>query len=283
MLLGLALVFLGVAGSFLLMGWRTWRQSTHTYEREPGAYRSEWKTRRLLATTILPNVELWPGFAKARVESWIDTTVGALIGWLAVGAVAYFIIWPPLREGLVVRAVFGGLIGFVPLASAAWCSFLLYKAARHRRQYGRAEFVMDEMPAVLGGTLSGTVYTGMSKRDRPARGLRVALKCVERTKGFHGAGPRYRRLWSAAERLRGRGQDGREEVVLTVAFDLPDDQPPSTIEKLKARVIWRLEIAAHEAKLPYEQYVEVPVFPVNRRGRESDADVAGDDARGDGW
>lgn len=242
---GGALLVLGLVGAFVLSWWRQRRESRHSYEKAPGAYRRAWSSPRMEATGCLPSVEVLGGFASTSIESWRNVLMWTILAWTAVVLLAVYTGWA------------AAFLAAPIAASGAFFALLLYRGARHRLRHGTAVFEMDTWPATMGDRLSGTVDTGVPLDDRPSDGFHVVLTCYER-KGRSS----YRTRWYAEDQVS--GQPGPEGTLsLPVAFDLPDDEPPSTLERTSTRTIWRLEVQTDALDPPYHPYFDVPVFPAD--------------------
>ena len=56
------------------------------------------------------------------------------------------------------------------------------------------------------------------------------------------------------------GTAADDSVEVPISFDLPDDAPPSTLEKKSNWIAWILEASAETSGLDYQSYFEIPVF-----------------------
>lgn len=245
---GLSLLMLGIVGSFGLKGWRQWRSSKQAYENEPGAYRRAWSTRQIAPGGFQFEKQLLGGLMSVSAESWVRPFIGSAIPGTIVGLILYFL--PP----------YGWFLAVPVLASGGHSFYLLYHVLRTRFRYDGAAFVMNESPAVLGDVLSGTIETGIPVQDRPADGFHVILSCYERGPGSSSQSRSYETHWYTEAQAEGKmGADGT--ITLPVHFDLPGDQPPSSLKKTSTRILWRLEVNASEADPPFKPYFDLPVFP----------------------
>lgn len=236
----------------LFKAWREWRTHTYTYEMAPGEARSAWETQRIDATRFPTSVRSWPRLILGGVVSW-----GAAL--LAGG----LLVWPRIQGGGEVTLIVIALTGPI-WAVAVYMAYKLYKGMRNRRHYERCTFVMDQWPAVLGGTVSGTLETGARLSDRPSDGFAVALTCYKRRPNQQGRKPRYESLWSAETKKTDHlGPDG--EVHVPITFELPEGLPPATLECTGTRMLWRLDVSAVQPSPPYEQSIELPVYPSQGR------------------
>ena len=257
---GLALLLLGIVGSFALKGWRQWRASKQTYEEAPGAYRRAWQTERISPTGFRFKKKLLGGFTSLSAESWVRPFIGSAVTGTIVGLILYFL--PPLAWILAVPVVASGFHSF----------YLLYHVLRSRFWYDGVAFVMDDPPAILGSTLSGTIETGMPVTERPPDGFHVVLSCYERGPGSSSQSRSYETHWYTEAQAEGQmGADGT--TAIPADFDLPDDQPPSSLKKTSTRILWRLEVNASDADPPFNPYFDLPVFPAEAPD-ESDAKAA---------
>lgn len=246
---GLALLLLGIVSSFALKGWRQWRASKQTYEKDPGTYRRAWRTERLSPTGFRFTKKLLGGFTSLSAESWVRPFIGSAVTAAFAGLIIY--LFPP----------YYGWIAAAPVLAGGFHSFyLLYHILRIRIQYDGVAFVMDDPPATLGSTLSGTLETGLPVPDRPPDGFHVVLSCYERRPGSSDQSQAYETHWYAEAQADGQ-MDAEGTTTIPVDFDLPDDQPPSSLRKTSTRILWRLEVNASEADPPFKPYFDLPVFP----------------------
>jgi hypothetical protein len=249
---GMGVAALGVVGRMLWKGRTQQREEAHTYEKPPGAYREAWSTPRIVATRFPTSVRSWPRML-----------VGTALGWgVTITAVVSFIL-PMTREGGTGMGLVAVALTCLIWGTSLYFTYKIYEGVRHRRHYDRGVFEMEEVPARLGGRVSGTVHTGMDPGQQPAEGFTVSLECTRRSPGGQGDSTTYRTRWSAESEPNAQLGTG-DGLALDVDFALPADQPPSTLEFTDDRVFWHLDVEAPDADPPYEQSFEVPVFPAKR-------------------
>jgi hypothetical protein len=247
------LIFGGVGFGLIaaaLWGSRRQREQERRQEELPGEpwrWREEWSSGRIAA-----------GSGAERWAALLFATFWNLMSWPVVLAVPR-----ELAEGdrlvliaLIFPAVGVGLAAWAVVATVRW----------HR--YGRAEAVLDTVPGVIGGHLSGRIATAV--RDLDVEALRLVLTCERRTQGRDGS---RRALWQDTARV------ARAEVVhgaggLEIPFDfvIPYDARSTTEPSEEgATVRWNLEAHGARPGIDYRVRFEVPVF----RTPESDPAMTG--------
>jgi hypothetical protein len=183
------------------------------------------------------------------------------------------VLWSAFAVALVVAAlVFDASVGALGAVFALFTGFLLVYAwtmRRHRQKFGRSQLVLDRTPAFLGDVLSGEVETGVREDAAPLRGFHIRLRCVHRWKelrrGTGGTtGDTIRRidvLWEADQWTDGRVRAEDGGISIPVRFDLPADQPATTLPPSGWGVVWELTVTAETDGLDYRAEFEVPVLP----------------------
>lgn len=246
------LVVLTAIGSFLVETWRGRGESDEEETKALGDYQSAWSTRRIPAS---------------KYPKSTPNPVGTLLFGLLLGAGVGFGAYYGFRQGFWTEDI-GATIGFtviVGLPIVLAVVFLLrtgYSAVRHRRRYDRGVFEMDTYPAVLGGTLRGTVETGMALEDRPPEGFRVKVTCGRIVGGETSS---FRRLWQTEKQVDNQVQVGGKGIAVPIEIDLPEDQPPSKLDPSSKPIHWRMTIRADGVDPPYEQLFKIPVLSPDHR------------------
>lgn len=249
----LTLLLGGVVAHRLSLVWRKRREERRDYRKEPGAYRGEWATPRFRTSGFPLTAGVWR--MTTSVDSWRWIFLGVLFNWGLVGTIAV------LASPVVL------LPGFLFVAAGLWFAVVLYQGARHRLRYDPALFTLEELPPRLGGTLSATLETGLDPREVPEDGFHVVVSCDRRKPGLPRESTRYENVWYSEARVEPEAAD---PTTLSFDFELPEDAPPSTLGRLPARVVWRLQARADDLEPAWEQHVEVPVFPPDEdAGEES--------------
>ena len=189
-------------------------------------------------------------------------------GRVLVAAAA--VVWSALAVVLAVMAlVFGAGVGiaatvFVLAAGALLAHALTVKV--HRRKFGRSLLALERTPAFLGGVLSGEVESGIQENAAPFNGFRIRLRCVHRWEEKPRRGSRntiHRRqvLWEAEQWTDGRVRAEDGCLSIPVRFDLPADQPATTLPPGDEGIAWELEVTGEMDGLDYRVEFEVPVLP----------------------
>ena len=146
---------------------------------------------------------------------------------------------------------FGFLIAFV----RAWWS---------RRCYGDSFFELAEVPAPLGGALSGMIQAGT--RLKPEHGLHLKLSCVRRVVTGSGKSRSTQEtvLWQDEKVYKpeaGLPEAAPGRSGIPVYFKLPTGQP-QCFKRGDVSVYWRLETKARMAGPGFAAVFDVPVFRV---------------------
>jgi hypothetical protein len=205
-----------------------------------------WKVREAWETARIPELTQ-SSKVIASVMGVATLGVGlALLGWHVASGT------PPLFMVLFVLG--GGLV----------MSLFSLRPFLRRWVHGRSTLVMDPMPARIGQTLEARLQTPISPDDVPDDGFDVRVLCGERTTGGRNSSPRIREEWSAEERVRGQRAATDTGVEVPLAFDLPEDVPPSTLERESERTVWRVEASADVSGLDYKATFEIPVVRPDR-------------------
>lgn len=248
----LVLLFLGVIGSVLIMFSRSQGDSDEPETKELGDYRTAWQTRRISASK----------YPKSTPNPLGTILFGLLLGTGVCYGIYYGFRQDVLTEDIGASIAVVVIIGVPTLALALFLLRAGYDAMRHRRRYDRGVFEMDTYPAVLGGTLRGTVETGMAWEDRPPEGFRVRVTCSRIVGGETSSS---RQLWKTEEQVDSELQGSDERIAVPINIDLPEDQPPSRLDSSSQPIHWRLIIRADDVDPPYEQLFTIPVLPRDHR------------------
>jgi hypothetical protein len=211
------------------------------------------------------------------VPPWSATLFG-VAGW-GVGGFILYDYWASANPDAEVLVFLIFPIAFsVP-------AVLTLRRIWHRRKYGTSTLVMDTMPARPGQTLEARLQTSVAPSDAPGDALQVQLTCYHRTSGGDDTSPSWLQEWQSettvTEYFSLGSQSGTaadDSVEVPISFDLPDDAPPSTLEKKSNRIAWILEVSAETSGLDYQSYFEIPVFePDAAMSQPSSPDPASSD------
>ncbi len=212
--------------------------------REQWRKRPDWAAGRIISqdergkTLVLAAAVLWSAFAVALV-------VVAHIFVADVGTVA-----------VVVGIVAGGLLVHALLVRL------------RRRKFGRSHLVLERTPAFLGDVLSGEVESGVREDAAPFKGFHIRVRCVHRWEDTpRPAGERSRHairrrdvLWEAEQWTDGQVRADGVSLSIPVRFELPADQPATTLPPGGEGIAWELEVTAEMDGLDYKAEFEVPVL-----------------------
>ncbi|MFO7762680.1 MAG: DUF3592 domain-containing protein [Wenzhouxiangellaceae bacterium] len=205
--------------------------------------------------------EPWMWFDRWRTPR-ISSQAGAPL-WMALGfAVLWNLVSLPLAFVVPAEVAEGNrsaLIGLLfPLIGVGLIVWAVREAIRHRR-YGESVLELGAHPVPLGGRLHA-VLTVPARLD--ARELQLRLACVQRYTSGTGRNrsTRERVLWHDERRAMTRSGAGPGQTSARVEFDMPVDQPISSEENSRNRMIWRLTATADEPGVDYKAVFELPVF-----------------------
>jgi hypothetical protein len=176
--------------------------------------------------------------------------------WNLVSAPLLWVLPQELAAGNAVAWV--GLL--FPAVGAGLLVWALRATLRYRR-FGRAVFEMATLPGVRGGPLRGTVHVPTTLR--PEDGFRLRLVCVNRVTTGHGRSRSTREhvRWEETRRVGPEGfTAGPLGTAVPVSFVLPWDVQPSSVERSRDMILWRLEVAASVPGVDFDTGFEVPVF-----------------------
>ena len=230
--------------------------------------------------------ELRPGWRSPAIEEdlyfrtvppWSATLFG-VAGW-GVGGFILYDYWASANPDAEVLVFLIFPIAFsVP-------AVLTLRRIWHRRKYGTSTLVMDTMPARPDQTLEARLQASVAPSDAPGDALQVQLTCYHRTSGGDDTSPSWLQEWQSettvTEYFSSESQSGTtadDSVEVPISFDLPDDAPPSTLEKKSSRIAWIFEVSAEMNGLDYQSYFEIPVFePDAAMSQPSSPDPASSD------
>jgi hypothetical protein len=243
---GMTLLFMVVPGKFALAQWRQWRTSRLSYADNPGDVRRTWAGPELQTSGLPLRVDILGGVLSQTVRSWPRVIAGVVATWGATGLV------------LVYAPTFAFQLFSLPIAAGgAYSTLLLYEGLRHRRRYGQAAFEMAPFPAPLDGRLQGLVDTGVPLADRPPDGFHVVLSCYEQRSRKN-----LKTLWYTEAQCPGK-PTANSTLAVRVDFELPEGQPPASLQPMPSGVIWRLELRCDALDPRYEQSLDVPIYPAD--------------------
>lgn len=246
-----------VAVSSLTVGGRSQTTLIHVdadaSEAEVEAARAGWTAEQLAAR---------PDWAAGRIAA--DEARGRNVMFYAAG------LWAVLAVGLGAAAWFAADDFFwfaAAIAGLGAIGLAVGGIVRRRRlaKFGASHLVLAALPARLGATLEGRVESGIGPRAAPAGGFTVTLRCVHRYERTVRTGDNRRTerhrdvLWQAETQAEGRHVARHPGLVVPVAFDVPADQPASTLGGGDG-ILWELAISAAVPGLDYAATFELPVL-----------------------
>jgi hypothetical protein len=141
---------------------------------------------------------------------------------------------------------------------------LLIRAIRQSlafRKFGVSDFVMANVPGVVGGNLQGSIYAAFDPQSE--RKAKLKLTCIHRT--VTGTGDNR----SVSERIRWQDErdlgpaditPGPTGCIIPVLFHIPGDVAETDIRNMDNAIQWKLDIRADIPGIDYEAQFDVPVF-----------------------
>jgi hypothetical protein len=240
-LFGFGLAFLALPLLLGGIGWNTWT-------RKRGIERLK---------TLAPNEPwLWdPEWREGRIESGGASTLIGIwafaIVWNAIALPMIILLWDQLtgaeEAGIYVVLLF-------PLVGVGMLGYALYLSWR-RYVYGVPLFILDRVPGVLGGTLSGRI--ALRVEFLPDAQVSLRLSCVRRVTTGSGKSRSTREeiLWQNERKAHPSAGGG-----IPVRFTLPVDLPPSSPEPAASSILWRLEASMEVPGVDFAATFLLPVF-----------------------
>jgi hypothetical protein len=132
-----------------------------------------------------------------------------------------------------------------------------------RMKFGESYFIMDSVPGVLGGKLSGEVCIerGIPENSR----FTVRLRCEQSSSSDDRSSVV---LWEDECLVDSRVLNRAGRSRIPVVFALPYDLPQSEVSEINAKIIWKLKVSSGMLAINYSAEFEVPVF----RTKQSSSD-----------
>lgn len=146
------------------------------------------------------------------------------------------------------------------------------RATRRQRRFAPSHLVLASTPVFVGETLRATVQTGVSRQMQVGGCFALTLECVHRWQeavdSAHDDGVDQDRtehhrdvLWSgSAQAAAAADGDSPDYLSVPVTFDLPADQPATTLGGAGESVAWELTIEATLDDIDYSAEFKLPVF-----------------------
>ena len=170
--------------------------------------------------------------------------------------------------------IFGGL--FI-LASCGLLYGAGYMTVRWFK-YGQSYFELATNPGVVGGWFKGTVRSGL----RPGTNDKVHLRLTCAREYTTGSGDNRTThtdvKWQeerkiSAEQIEFGGAGGKTRI--PVAFYIPRDAQPTTVDDPSDRILWRLEVTADVPGVDFKATYEVPLFVTPESSDDPPPDAEG--------
>lgn len=185
--------------------------------------------------------------------------------WNAVSAPIPFM----LRDEIVRKENYPALIGLLfPIVGVGLVVWAIRRTLEWRR-FGNTPVTLDPFPGSIGGNVGGTI-----ELNAPYFGTTpfiVTLSCIRSRRGSNNDRTE-RALWQ--DTAVAHTEAGLYGTRLTFRFDVPEDQPPSDIDKSGDYVFWRLNVKAELPGTDLDRDYEIPVFPTAEKSRRISARAA---------
>ncbi|MHC4886569.1 MAG: hypothetical protein ACYTGH_15950 [Planctomycetota bacterium] len=201
-----------------------------------------------------------PEWADGRIKSSGKGTLWGIflftLIWNAISAPVLFAVPSEMEKGNT--AILIGLL--FPLIGFVMIGYLIREVIRWRK-YGQSVFEITPLPGVLGGPLSGVIYTGVNVV--PEDGFHLHLRCARTVTTGSGKNrsTSERTLWDHEMTVdRDLLVDDPTRSAIPILFALPYDQPESSLSTEGSPVAWKLKVSAATPGVDYEAEFEVPVF-----------------------
>jgi hypothetical protein len=206
---------------------------------EPWRWRKEWEGGRIQS-----------GGKQGLTLLWFFTTI-----WNAVAFPLIFL----LRDEIFGKGNTAALVGLLfPLTGIGLVVYALRLTWSHLL-YGNPVFVMNHLPGIVGGELSGNVEIGSTVR--PPAGFTSRLTCTRRTESGSGSGG------STCEEIC--WQDEQKGIhagisavsggtTVQVRFRIPYECEPSSVDN--GGISWKLTVVGAIPGVDFSSTFEVPVF-----------------------
>ncbi|MEX2499198.1 MAG: hypothetical protein WD397_10030, partial [Wenzhouxiangellaceae bacterium] len=190
--------------------------------------------------------------SESTATMWIAIAFATF--WNLVSAPVLFIVPGEVADGNHVALV--GLL--FPLVGAGLIVWAVREVIR-RRRYGDSVLRLDSHPVPLGGRLRATLNI---PARLAARELQLQLACVNRYVSGSGKNrsTREKVLWEDKQVAMTRSGSGPGQTSAQFEMRVPADQPVSSDDNPRNRMIWRLTATSEEPGVDYKAVFELPVF-----------------------
>jgi len=141
-----------------------------------------------------------------------------------------------------------------------------FRAWIRKRKFGISVMHLDTLPAYLGDRLRGSIETGVSALDDPARSFRVRFLCAQRKSSRDSEGKKRvseKELWNNEQEVYAQLSESMMTLNVSIHFSVPPDLPPTELIPADDRILWRVNISCKVPGVDYAAQFEVPVYPYN--------------------
>ena len=210
------------------------------YPSEPWLWKKDWRDGQISS------------HSKSKM---ISTAAGALI-WNIMASLGLILLYGEFRKGnyLVLIFLIFPLIG---IGLAIWAVRLIL----HWFKFGQSSFEMQSVPGVIGGALRGRIHTKVN--IKPQDGFHLTLSCINRVttgSGKHRKTREHIRWQDTCDIAHEMYEYDPSRSVIPVLFSIPYDNPETSDENPKDKILWRLKVSAKVPGVDYTASFEIPVF-----------------------
>jgi hypothetical protein len=204
-------------------------------------------------------------WAEGKVIQESAKTLGLLTGFTILWNV---ISWGITGFTIVAEGGAGGTSWFIlifPLVGIILIITTLRVWIR-RRKFGISIMNLDTLPAYLGDRLKGSIETGVSALDDPARSFRLRFLCAQRKSSRDREGKKWVReeeIWGEEQEVFAQLSESLKTLNVSVFFSVPPDLPPTELMPEDDRIVWRITITSEVPGVDYAAQFEIPVYEHN--------------------
>jgi len=197
----------------------------------------------------------WTDRADWAAGRVVSTTKKNLLG-IGIFTTAWNAISWPVAYGIMANERQRAELYFVLLFPVIGLGVLLWfmRMLMGYLKYGESVFEMATVPAAIGGTLEGKVQ--LQRSIRPTGPVTVRLNCLRISRNNKSESSENL-VWQREEKVEMDDDD-----TIPVAVFIPEDCQPTASTDSYTQIVWRLEVKAPVAGIPYSAQFDVPVFAV---------------------
>ena len=202
----------------------------------------------------------------SKTGAWVLT--GFAVFWNAISTPVLF----AFHEEFFVKGNKGMLIALIfPLIGFCMIGGVVYLWIRYFK-FGNTRFLMQRVPGVIGGTLTGAIQ--VPRLLNAPDGVELTLRNVRRVttgSGKHRS-TTERELWTSTQQIHQPRTTPRGETLLPVQFTIPYECESRDKSNSNNEVLWKLIAEAEVPGVDFKAEFDVPVY----RTPDSNPDVVVD-------